>query len=189
MNICTNTISALLLVSLLIPACSPNDNAAQFTLAGKSTTNADCFERAFPLDAKLSAARDNENTVSLFFHSAVTDFDQTNGIYIEVYKPDAVRKNLGQAIPISAPGLVDAIVGAKVTLFAACPDIVNSFFLDGEITFTALESGKNAHMAGSITDARILNTRTFEVVAEGLSGSWDFHVEHGQPSQTFYAFP
>ncbi len=186
MNICTKTIFAFLLVSLFATACGSDQNAAQFTLSGKSSLESNCFESAFPLDAKISAARNSQNSISLLFKSAEADFDQANGIFIEVYQPDTVRKNLAQGTPISAPGSADAVVGAKLMLFAACPDTVNSFYLDGEIIFTALESGKNAHMAGTITDARVLNARTHEVVAEGLSGSWDFTVQPGQPSQTFY---
>lgn len=188
MHITTKNICALALLSIFSPACLA-DNPAQFTLSGKSSLEPDCFKQAFPLHAQIAAARTSEKTMSLFFESATVDFDLTNSIVIQIYQPATARNNLTKPTPFSAPRSENPVVAAKVTLFAACPNITHSFYLDGEVIFTALGSGKNARMAGSITDARILNARTNEVVAEGLSGSWDFKVEPGQPHQTFYAFP
>ncbi len=178
----------LLFLCLALPSCAQNDTA-HFTLTGSANLEPECFSRAFPLDAGFIAARQNTQSLSLFFQSVPGKFDQADLIYFEIYQPEQVRAQLGSPTPLSAPGANDAIIGGKVGLLATCPDLLHSFYLDGEVTFTTLDQGKNAKITGSITNARIRNARTHELVAEGLSGSWDFTTRQGQPYQDFYAIP
>ncbi|MBA2663496.1 MAG: hypothetical protein H0U74_14505 [Bradymonadaceae bacterium] len=172
----------------LCSACTFDYGEAKFTIGAVSAHNA-CFSQAFPLEATFFSARERANSVGVFLQSVPGHIGETDLVFFEVYQPDFVNTRLGQPIALSPPEQSDAVVRGKLALMGACPQMLESFYIAGDVVFEALDPLDTQSVAGTIEGASIVDARTGVVVAEGLSGSWRFDVRRSQPFQEFFAQP
>jgi hypothetical protein len=179
-----------------LTSCGPDAGEASFEVA-QVMLQSDCMRRAFPFDPVDLRAQHNPASTTLFFQDNPAPLRRADLLTIDVQAADPTAQPVPlriarnpapqpsePAISTFMPPDVPA-ARADLQLLKSCPLLDESFILEGELTFTEFGRMPGEQITGSIT-ARILEARSGATVAEQLTGTFSFTIDHGRTSENLY---
>jgi hypothetical protein len=195
-----NSSIAALAIALVLPALPVlsgcvADARSEFTIAGIQR-HRQCLGEASPVRPAVNAARVDADTVGLFFQSDARLPTAGDTIYIQIYRPDLIRANLGEPIELADPRILDVgdeafekpPVARAMAIFAeSCPEVTETFGVLGTVVFEELGGEDGDPVKGRLLDAQIISLRDDALVAGEVSGTWDFIIDTRRPFQYFPA--
>lgn len=185
-------------------ACNqPAPGSARFEVDGVQPDYQTCLSEAFPFDANFSTARYRQSTetrssTSFIHQRAGTVMHNDDLIYFEIFERDAMtaqapavdlRLREAPVILPSTPKLLEDLdrpgprARGNLIFKRTCPQLADSLLIEGTLTFERLDDRPGGRIVGALTNGRILSAYTGAVVAERLTGEFDYPVEHGPPFQ------
>jgi len=169
----------IFLVGLLSGCNSSGTGSFQI---GEASDHVDCFTAMFPFDPPFLAARDRSGSTGIFIQSRGGNFQNVDLIYFELFQPPPT---IGEPLQTSPPGEEEgATILSELQFGESCPDVLDSMWIDGTVTFDAFEDEQNGRVEGSV-DGDVVSVVTGEPVATGLTGDFSFLVKRGQPYEEF----
>lgn len=175
-------------LALALAACADPAEYALFE-ADDVADLPECMAQEFPFEADFFAARHRTDNLGIFLQTTPDVRSRFDVVYFEIYDPNSIVIDEPVAVEVGGTDDQNITVRGKLSFFSSCPYIGQSFDLEGNIIFEALDYGENGLIAGRFEDGRALDARTGEVVIEELTGSWRFLVRQGPPYEDFYALP
>ena len=176
-----NLISILLVLTAVSAGCA-QVGEGRFTV-GAVHRHAECMATAFPFEPIFLASRERAKSLGIFLQSRGGSFQFVDVVYFEVFDPATIE--VGVAYPMDPITTPDSRVVSGVELGESCPDIEDSLSLEGELVLDSFSREVDGIVAGSVEDARLVDLRSGELVADGFTGSFEFPVQVGQPYEEF----
>lgn len=170
----------LLLLGIAVVGCSP-PSSARFEVTDVQK-HADCMDAAFPFVPIFHASRSRDESVGIFFQSRGGNFQSVDVVHFEVFGTE--RLPLGEPIPLDPVVMERTTVASDLLLGESCPEITDSFGIQGTITFDEFSQTMDGIIAGSL-DGELVSLRSNEVIAGSFTGTFDFTVQIGQPFEEF----
>lgn len=201
-----HTHAAALLCAALITlgACGqPSPGTARFEVQGIQPDYQTCLSEAFPFEASFNTARyrqstETRSTTSLIHQRAGTVMHNDDLIYMEIFERDALpqqsatvdlRLKPAPVILPNTPHLLEDLdrpgprARGNLIFKRTCPDLADSLLIEGTLTFERLDDRPGGRVVGRLTEGRIMSAYTGALVAESVTGEFDYPVEHGPPFQ------
>ena len=188
-HIRTTLISLLVVSALVVTGCAEPDEG-EFRFEGV-LEHRDCIESASPLDPSFFAARDRRDSVGVFAQSRPDVQSDADIVHIEVYDAAAVENRLGQPIELGTSLDDDPVVRGAVSFAESCPKLDDSFELRGQVVFDEIDTRRGQQVRGELQNASLVSVDSDEqttVVADDVSGFWDFTVRVGAPYREYPTF-
>jgi len=176
--------SLALVVVLTAVGCADNGGEGRFDVDGLRKFR-DCLSNAFPLEPTFMATRERVDSTGMYLQNRARVGPDGDLVYLEVFDHASLADNPGQTVSIDYPPGSSPSARGEVATWESCPDTNVSLAVDGTVRFDAFGTDAGDRMTGEITEGRILDARTDEVVAESFTGSWDFEVEIAAPHRTY----
>jgi hypothetical protein len=187
------------LLTLCLPmllSCAPNAGQARFEITG-AERQLDCMQRAFPFEPTDLRAQHHPDSTTLFFQHNPGPIRTADLITIEIFAQDPSAQPIPLRVAFNAqaqpwePRLSTVIptdqpaARADLQLLNTCPLVHDSFILEGTLTFSMFGRDPGDQIKGRL-DAKLLEARTGATVAQTLTGTFDFTVDHGRTSENLY---
>lgn len=190
-------IHPLLTLCLLTPlSCAPDAGQARFEVTGAERQQ-DCMQRAFPFEPTDLRAQHHPGSTTLFFQNNPGPIRTADLLTIEVFAPDPTAQPVPLRVEVNAdaqpwePRLSTFIppdqpaARADLQLLNTCPLVDDSFIIEGTLTFSMFGRDPGDQIKGRL-DAKLLDARTGATVAQTLTGTFDFTIDHGRTSENLY---
>jgi hypothetical protein len=141
----------------------------------------ECLEGFLPFESEFQTAHIREGAVNLFFQD-------DGGLPIERDLFSFANNTSGRFEPgsytLSEEQIGDDIRGEFVPK-ARCPERPEGYVVTGTLTIESFSDEPGEMIAGSLSDAAVLNVRTGEAVMTGVSGIWEFEYFTGPPYEPY----
>lgn len=178
----------------LLAGCLP-DSQAEFVIRDISR-HEDCLAQASPLQSSLNTVWVDQDALEIFFQTDSRAPGAGDTISLQIYQPEWVRAHLGEPIILADP--LDLLDGAHrfdqpprvrgAAIFAqSCPDISESFGLTGTVVFERLGEKNGETVSGKLLSGQLLSLRDAAIVAQDVSGEWEFSINPRRPFQPYPA--
>lgn len=181
---------------LLACSCAPDAGEARFEVT-QVALQQDCMRRAFPFEPTDLRAQRHPGSTSLFFQNNPGPARSADLLTIELFAdnpaaqplPILVERNpspqpgepaLAARVPNDTPA-----ARADLQLLNTCPLLDDSLLIEGSVTITEFGRDPGDTIAGQLT-AKLLDARTGATVAESLTGTFSFTIDHGRTSENLY---
>lgn len=185
-----------LLASLSLAGCGAEETG-EFTLSGFQRYG-ECLSKASPIRPSSFTSRDAPgDTIGLFFQTDYRLPSTSDTVYLQIYQTDYVRQHLGEPIELSNPTELvygdqrfdqPPIVRGLIQFEQTCPKIKETFALLGTVVFDEIGAHNGDIVSGRLVDGQVISLRDLSVVADNISGSWQFTVSERRPHQYFPTF-
>jgi hypothetical protein len=183
----TRTFAALFALCVVGCGDDPPDSA-RFDVSDIQRHRA-CLERAFPLEPPTFDTRRRIDSVGVFMLSRVRLQIDADLVYIEVFRPEEIRERLGEPIEVE-PDLgpqpsADRTLRVEVELRESCSELNTTLLVRGDVVFQSFPPDGEGRIRGRFEGASIISARTGDIVAEEVSGRWQFEAPDRSPYPTF----
>lgn len=188
-------VALALMASLTTLACGDADREARFDVDGIQKFGP-CIRSAFPMEPTFLATKKRIDSVGIFLQTQTALGPEGDLVYFEVYDHDRIADNPGRDVPFEYPPRTAPPVRGKLATWGSCPDTNVSLAIEGTIRFDEFGTESTDRMVGELVDGTIVDARTCEVdegddcevVAERITGSWNFPVEVTAPHRSYPTF-
>ncbi|MFB6372353.1 MAG: hypothetical protein ABEN55_04440, partial [Bradymonadaceae bacterium] len=145
----------------------------------------DCLQRTFPLEPTFMATQERIDSVGIFLQTKARIGPAGDIVYFEVFDNEEFADNPGKTVTFEYPPESSPAIRAKLAPWESCPDTNASLAIEGTVRFDQFGTDSDDRMIGELVEGKIVDARTDEVVAESLTGTWDFDVEVSAPNRTW----
>ena len=184
--------AVLVAAAAITTGCVGREGEGRFEVSGIRKYN-DCLERTFPLVPEFMSTGERIDSVGIFLQTKAQLSPAGDLVYIEVFEDVDVGGDTAEsftfdnrpALEPNFPPEPTPPVRIKVAPWESCPDSTISLAVEGTVRFDSFGVDSSDRMVGELTEGTIVDATSGEVVAESLTGFWDFAVQVAAPYRAY----